>query len=131
MMDICIGDTVLFQDQEYTTIARLNSTVWLCYDAEDSSVFISTVEMSKAPPTHELDGILLEHGVVFADHVISDKLQRYRIQPNMLREMNRHWMGHWTTSDGVKWRWDLSKLSFWRNGVFFAVRLMTPCGRWI
>ena len=74
---------------------------------------------------------LLEHGIVFADHIKDGELERHRIEKDMICQMNKHSKGEWTSPKGVIWRWDLNELSFWRNDVFFAVRLMTPCGRWI
>jgi hypothetical protein len=130
-MSISIGDSVTAGQIQYTTVARLNDHLWQCFDSNDNPAFISETEMTKSDSTHEFDGKLLQHGIIFADRVENDVLERHRISTEMISEMNKCCIGHWTAPNGVEWRWELTSLSLWRNDVYFAMRLMTPCGRWI
>ena len=130
-MNISVGDSVRVENFIFTAVTQLKPGLWYCLDSNDIKHFIYETQMSKACPTYEFDGVLLEHGIVFADHIKDGELERHRIEKDMICQMNKHSKGEWTSPKGVKWRWDLNELSFWRNDVFFAVRLMTPCGRWI
>jgi hypothetical protein len=130
-----IGDSVCVGDDALTVLARgrhcaHKGAQWLCLDEKNATVLQAQDNMVPLAPTFEFDGELMQQAVLFADRV-GQKLVRYQLDLEMADKMEQSPAGTWTSASGVVWRWDLTTLSLWRDGVYFALRLMTAAGRWI
>lgn len=126
-----MGDVISIYGLEVTLLMKESAKTWIAI-MDDNNLFRAQIEdANKLSPTYDYNEELLVHAKCFADRVDDDKLTRIEICKDMFDAMNDPQTKQWRSPDDVLWEWDLLSLSFRRNGVFFAMRIMTPRGRFI
>ena len=125
------GDVIEIYGLEMTLLKKETPKTWIAI-MDDDRLFRAQIEDSKKlRPTHDYYEEFLVRAKFFADRVDDDKLARIEICQDMIDAMNDPETKQWLSPDDVLWEWDLMSLSFRRNCVFFAMRIMTPRGRFI
>jgi len=126
-----MGDVIAIYNLEMTLLKKETPKTWIAV-MDDDRLFRAQIEdFKKLCPTHDYDEEILVRAKFFADRVDDDKLTRIEICQDMINAMNDPDIKKWWSPDDVLWEWDLMNLAFRRNCVFFAMRIMTPRGRFI
>lgn len=131
-MSFFIGDSVLSAEAlPLTLISKSSEGKWIAMDSSKSMHEVLEANIERCTATHEFNGLLLDRAKLWADRVDEDNLTRLELPDSLVDTMNRFNVDIWMSSDGTLWEWNLQTLEMYRNGVYFALRLMTPCGEWI
>ena len=126
-----MGDVIAIYGLEMTLLMKEAPNTWIAI-MDDNELFRAQIEdAQKLSPTHDYNEEMLVRAKCFADRVDDDKLTRIEICQDMMDAMNDPETKQLLSPDGVPWEWDLMSRSFRRNRVFFAMRIMTPRGRFI
>ena len=126
-----LGDSIQIFDLNMTLLYELDDKHWIAL-MDDNKLFKAEKRfINKISATHEYNEQLLTEARFWADRDDNGKLTRFEICEEMIEAMNNPEMKHWMSQDDILWEWDLDRQDFLRNGVYFAMRIMTPCGRWI
>ena len=126
-----LGDSIQIFDLNMTLLYELDDKHWIAL-MDDNRLFKAVKRfINKISATHEYNEQLLTEARFWADRDDNGKLTRFEICEEMIEAMNNPKIKHWMSQDDILWEWDLDRQDFLRNGVYFAMRIMTPCGRWI
>ena len=126
-----LGDSIQIFDLNMTLLYELDDKHWIAL-MDDNKLFKAEKRfINKISATHEYNEQLLTEARFWADRDDNGKLTRFEICEEMIEAMNNPEIKHWISQDDILWEWDLDRQDFLRNGVYFAMRIMTPCGRWI
>lgn len=126
-----LGDSIQIFDLNMTLLYELDDKHWIAL-MDDNKLFKAEKRfINKISATHEYNEQLLTEARFWADRDDNGKLTRFEICEEMIEAMNNPEIKHWMSQDDILWEWDLDRQDFLRNGVYFAMRIMTPCGRWI
>ncbi len=128
---LCLGDSIKIFDIDMTLLYELDDKYWIALMDDNRLFKAEKTFLNKLSPTHDYNEQLLTKARFWADRDNNGQLTRFEICKEMVEAMNNPKIHHWVDSDDVLWEWDLNTLAFWRNCVYFAMRIMTPRGRWI
>lgn len=126
-----MGDVIAIYGLEMTLLKKETPKTWIAIMHDDRLFRAQIKDSTKLSPTHDYNEEFLVRAKFFADRVDDDKLTRIEICQDMVDAMNDPNTKQWLSPDDVLWEWDLMRLTFYRNCVFFAMRIMTPRGRFI
>ena len=126
-----LGDSIQIFDLNMTLLYELDDEHWIAL-MDDNKLFKAEKRfINKISATHEYNEQLLTEARFWADRDDNGKLTRFEICEEMIEAMNNPEIKHWMSQDDILWEWDLDRQDFLRNGAYFAMRIMTPCGRCI
>lgn len=126
-----MGDVITIYGLEMTLLKKETPKTWVAIMDDDRLFRAQIKDSTKLSPTHDYNEEFLVRAKFFADRIDDDKLTRIEICQDMVDAMNDPNTKQWLSPDDVLWEWDLMRLAFHRNCVFFAMRIMTPRGRFI
>ena len=126
-----MGDVISIYGLEMTLLMKETPKTWIAIMDDNRLFRANNEDFKKLSPTHDYHEDFLVRAKFFADRVDDDNLTRIEICQDMIDAMNNPKTKQWWSLDDVLWEWDLMTLTFKRNCVFFAMRIMTPRGRFI